>query len=307
MSLSMKASEGLPPDLSKQIELIDTALGGHLNMGPEKLQSFALGMSNKVSDVEENVDAFIRKARLPSPVGTFLISEKAFSSLKEDPLLQTALVLRVLRYVSPKPWGSLQAQGKRRMHRLDELVSRLQNPITRTTPPFAMGSEVLWKPVISRARKLKNLAESAPRPLDVIAWLACRQPPDAQTAHATADVDLTESLLGAFAARKSGSGPKHFESMYDCRFLIRMDLDALPEELISNLSAFKSRIILNCESTWFYPRVSLQTEDRMQLLHDEITPSSELSSQKRTTWKPKGQGTTAAVDWINITFIRTLK
>lgn len=56
---SQEASEGLPPNLSKQIELIDTALGGHLDMGPEKLQSFALGMSKKVSQVEEDGTCFV--------------------------------------------------------------------------------------------------------------------------------------------------------------------------------------------------------------------------------------------------------
>jgi hypothetical protein len=55
---SQEASKGFPPDLSKQIELIDTALGGHLDMGREKLQSFALGMSKKVSQVEEDGTCF---------------------------------------------------------------------------------------------------------------------------------------------------------------------------------------------------------------------------------------------------------
>ena len=170
-----------------------------------------------------------------------------------------------------------------------------------------MGSEVLWKPVIFRAGKVKNLTGSAPRPKDVIAWLACRQPPDPQTAHAIADVDLSEALLGALASRKSGTGPKHFELMYDCRFLVRMDLDALPEALVPSLSTSKCRLILSCEKPWFHPRVSLQTGDHIQLLHDEIMPFHELSGRKRNTWKRKGHESTRAVDWISVTFIRALQ
>lgn len=84
---------------------------------------------------------------LKSPPGTVLISNDSLDTLT-DPLVRVALVRRLLRYVSPRLWGSAAAEARDDDESLNEVVDYL---FDRSGKPqlqrFCEGPQVLWTSV----------------------------------------------------------------------------------------------------------------------------------------------------------------
>jgi len=250
-----------------------------------------------------SVDSIISKEQLPSPVGTFSISRQAIEILKDQPNLQMVLILRILRYVSPKPWGSRNAQGRRRLRRILEiprlLVDPPRNSSGRVPVSFAMGSEVLWKPVYYRNGTMREVtAAYAPKEGDIAAWVACRQPPDPQTADAISDRDLSAEVLRAAGQMEAlGIQDSVLDVLFDCRFLVSIQLNKIPENVMHALASEETRLLLSCEGRWFHPALWLKTgSGGKKLVHNHIANSGERGSQSKAK----------IADWVNIQFIREL-
>ncbi|KAF5315906.1 hypothetical protein D9611_004858 [Ephemerocybe angulata] len=294
-----ESAQSLPPKLLQDIETIDAALenlpnfDGNLNSGPERLRAFVQEMGREVEAIEKEVDEITHKGRLPSPIGTFLISKEALEGIKDKPLVQRALVLRILRYVSPNPWGSLKAQAKRRSARLEELARCLTTPMSTSSKPFSMSSQVLWKPVLKRPKVVKGKSKGKVP----AGWIASRQPPDLQNAWSVADRDITEPLLQALEARASEGDGGALDILFDCRFRIRIHLDAIPQAVIDALAAGITNLSIRCDKELYYPSVVLRTPKNEVVLNPADNPTPKF---------PEGIAIAKPVDWVSIEFIRTL-
>ena len=64
------------------------------------------------------MDAYVSTNRIPSPPST--IALKA-ALPPEEVDVRHAILLRILRYVSPRPWGSPQAEAGRRQKKLSHM------------------------------------------------------------------------------------------------------------------------------------------------------------------------------------------
>lgn len=306
----------LPPDLASKMDSIDQALVQHphfeggLHAGRDKLREFVTWTSREAEAVEAEgnysqhlppalfyaevqllVDTVLKRGRLDSPEGTFYISREALLEFQDKPLHQKALLHRILRYVSPKPWGSLRAQGNRRSQRLSEMSTRLMDSLSGREFPsaFAMGSQVLWKPVIRPSKPMRGQEKRK----SLLGWMACRQPPDSIGLESTKDKDITSLVLDASRTWESGESIKTLEILWDCRFLVKINLEKMPKWAISAL-AEGGKLQIRCDEAWFHPYIILHTGERESVLSDALQPKADKKK------KPK------AVDWIDVKFIRTL-
>ena len=79
-------------------------------------------------EIDQHVDAYISTNQIPSPPSTLALKT---THPPEDVDVRHAILLRILRYVSPQPWGSLKAEAGRR----EESLSRIE--------------PMVWPPVIT--------------------------------------------------------------------------------------------------------------------------------------------------------------
>ena len=69
-------------------------------------------------EIDQHVDAYISMNRIPSPPSTLALKN---ALPPEDVDVRHAILLRILRYVSPYPWGSPQAEAGRRQQSLSHI------------------------------------------------------------------------------------------------------------------------------------------------------------------------------------------
>lgn len=238
------------------------------------------------------VDSVLDRGGLPSPTGTFLLSQVGLDAIQGDPLLQTAVVLRILRYVSPKPWGSLQAQNKRRSESLSQLTDRLMQPYDGSKQGFTMGSQVFWQPVTVPSERRKH--KYASRSPVFVGYRASRQPPYPGNMEMIADRDFTQDFLDAYAARQSGSNQNRLDILFDCRFVMRVMLDLVPAEFIDSLVETGVRLFLTCDKKWYQPRVVARHGEQEQNFYVFVDPQVEGN----------GEMIKNNVDWIHMKSVR---
>ncbi|KAB5596255.1 hypothetical protein CTheo_240 [Ceratobasidium theobromae] len=180
------------PDISHAIAHVHTLAGGHTDPPNIPLmRAYVAQMATRVAQVDKTATH-----TRPSPPSTLL--------LVPPPPLDTdtahALVHRVLRYVSPHPWGSPESQAGRKFTRVQRILERVLDP-NPTPTPFAAGAHVLWTPVLIRPDNSIRYTTTGP---GCRAWLASRQPPFSST---PLDVEIEPGTALLF---------------WDNRFLIRV-------------------------------------------------------------------------------------
>ena len=77
-------------------------------------------------EIDQQVDAYISANRIPSPPSTFAVKA---ALPPEDVDVRHAILLRILRYVSPRPWGSLRAEAGRRGANLSRMEPMVWPPV----------------------------------------------------------------------------------------------------------------------------------------------------------------------------------
>jgi len=78
------------------------------------------------NEIDQHVDAYISANRIPSPPSTLAIKT---ALPPEDVGVRHAILLRILRYVSPQPWGSLKAEAGRREANLSRMEPMVWPPV----------------------------------------------------------------------------------------------------------------------------------------------------------------------------------
>ena len=176
-----------------------------------------------------------------------MLATDEFSATTTDPLVQLSTVLRVLRYVSPHPWGSTRAQAGRRHERLQRIVQRVwdPDPDSEARKRFEAGASVLWTPLrICGGGKLKY---DRPKPGERFGWLASRSPLQRHS-KAGFDRDISTEL---FPPRQRA------EVLYDNRFLVTFRLGAVrPDDpVMASIIRGSGRVMLVLGGTWLWPQV----------------------------------------------------
>lgn len=77
-------------------------------------------------EIDQHVDAYISANRIPSPPSTLAVKT---ARPPEDVDVRHAILLRILRYVSPRPWGSIKAEAGRRGASLSQMELMVWPPV----------------------------------------------------------------------------------------------------------------------------------------------------------------------------------
>jgi tRNA(Ile)-lysidine synthase len=178
------------------------------------------------------------------------------------------MVLRILRYISPHPWGSTRAQAGRRRERLRRAVERVwdPDPVSKTRTAFESGANILWTPF--RLSLDGRLKEREPRPGERFGWLASRAPPP-RPYRLDFDRDVSAQLLLA----ASSSGRHCAEMLHDNRFLVTFRLGGIPagDPVMASVEEGSGRVMLVFGGRWLWPKVIWRREGREDVTIAQIS------------------------------------
>ncbi|KAG7448250.1 adenine nucleotide alpha hydrolases-like protein [Guyanagaster necrorhizus] len=280
-------------------ELSKTAMINTSSIGPEQLRASVKSLGIMVRNMDLEVEGVLSEMKQPSPIGTFAITEHNYQRI--PPRLQLYVVLRILRYVSPHPWGSLRSTSMRRMRTLELILAKLKSDpyVTRN---FVAGSGVKWTSVIFSPHGIKELPKMSKRePGQLVGWTASRQPPTQKELDFIEPnplyYDVTASLQKAF-----NSGDPSWTLLYDCRFAVRFDITTMPSSIIEPLRFPDTQIVV-VPTPLFHPRVVFKRADAdEEVLHSLVTldERTKLPGHEHPVPPP----TAIVSSWISIQWIR---
>ncbi|GJE87085.1 tRNA lysidine(34) synthetase TilS [Phanerochaete sordida] len=235
-------------------------------------------LGKEVERLEMLASSALRQCALPSPPSTVVLSHTALASIT-DPLVRHAIVRRILRYVSPKPWGTLAAVAHGDLAKHDAIVRRLWSDDAVPATQYAGGADVLWTPATLNYRG--ELRQRVPKDSKEPAlWVVQRAPP-MRSALPALTVDLTEQL-------RAFEGPRMLY-LYDNRFWFRFDKEWAGEGISVAEVLKQGRVEIRPEAQQYHlPQVVWVREGKDDMLLGRYAP----------TWH--------SVPWIQTLCIRVL-
>ena len=261
----------------------------------------------KQFDLSGSVDEFLENHRRPTAPGSIMISIPPLLEIS-SPIVRQALVLRILRYVSYEPWGSLRSQVGRRNKSVQRLMTVLWDAKGlryRKNISFTVGSGVWWKPAfVTKGHVLKTVVNTLP--INNLMWFAHRHPTiNHPTAPPAVSDDLrilmTDQLRNGRKAWEADEGPDTIEVLFDRRFLIRFQLDKMPQDIIEGLKS-NGGVVIKKRSPWHLPEVNFKQNKIYTVIHTLI-PRDKFSWERE--WGTKTYIDTES-DWITIQYIRSI-
>ncbi|KAJ3756913.1 PP-loop family-domain-containing protein [Lentinula raphanica] len=223
--------------------------------GRSQIRSAVNALALQADDIDHKVDFILSRNALRSPPSTYLITHRSLATI-EGPKVQRSIVLRILRYASFHPWGSLSAQVNRRSHSLTQIVDKLWsgNPFEAQIRPFCAGGGVSWTPVAIFGDKFRFVDKHSNGNVNInhaesFGWLASRQNPPSHVAMTERGfvnplrVDITPRI----AEKLDAGGIAPLEILYDNRFLVTLDLTTISLD-ISDLVVTLDKMVLAKDS-----------------------------------------------------------
>lgn len=204
----------------------------------------------------------LRNCTIPSPPSTVLLLQDKLSKIT-NPLIQQSVVIQILRFVSPHPWGSPAAEAFRKSASLDRIVASLfvNCPDKRSEKrvAFSAGSHVLWVPVyIKPDGQVKHTKPTSGTERWTEGWLASRLPPyRSENNPSGRDIDITSLILD----KKSSANC--VEVVYDNRFILSFNRCAIPDEVTERLQPTGGghRLVISGTGKYLLPRLALWSAD----------------------------------------------
>ena len=216
------------------------------------------------------------------------------------------MVIQVLRFVSPHPWGSHAAEGFRRLSRLERIVASLFDSTSDDTfkkrLAFSAGSHVLWTPVYVRPDgQLKHAKPVSGTDRWAEAWLASRSLPYRSANGVSGlEIDITSLILD----KKPSTDP--VEVLYDNRFVLTFNPNAIPDEVFGRLraSSARHRLVVAATRKDLLPRLVFRTLNGNTI--EDIDMSSSPSVEPATT-APGIRGHLSGTGWAGWRLARVLE
>ncbi|KII89083.1 hypothetical protein PLICRDRAFT_40724 [Plicaturopsis crispa FD-325 SS-3] len=292
----------LPDEIAEQLRGIRKATQDVLHLdvsgGREKLRNAVGNLSNGVEEIEDEATHHLESHALPSPPGTFLLSGNGLLNI-HDETVRSAMILRILRYCSFYPWGSLRADGNRRRKMIDRIVETVwaPDPFETHATPFVAGSGVLWTPVGIEGKRIlfpEAIRSRGTKPTHH-AWLASRQFP---FRHRNGEMERSLSMDVTDAVLDAHSG-ENVDVMWDSRFLVTFKTDMMPSSIRTALQNGTSTIDVSPHTRWIWPLVSLKNVGDL----DEL-PGHQLAAYSGE--EDNSSELAVALPWIDIKWIRIL-
>ncbi|KAF8584088.1 hypothetical protein K439DRAFT_1411383 [Ramaria rubella] len=238
----------------------------------EKLYVAADHLSCLQDRIDKQVTQYLVTFTRPSPPSTLLLLTHGLNPAAE---LQRALVLRILRFVSPKPWGAPDSEALRRTSSLSHISSRLWNSTLDSRSSFSAGSEVLWTPVFLKADGRIRLTHNGDAPPERQGWMASRQPPIKQRGSSPCELNISKLL---------SAGETEKEFLWDNRFLITLKPSLISDEVLDSCGSIGSVLVLPY-SRWFLPKIIWSRPKQKDVILGEVQLDSQHTSLRQSLAK----------------------
>ncbi|KAI0075258.1 hypothetical protein K474DRAFT_1664426 [Panus rudis PR-1116 ss-1] len=224
--------------------------------GRPNLYSAVSKMNAHVRMVETKTTNLITAMALPSPPSTLFFSVDDLRKIEEHEL-RISFVRRILRYVSPYPWGHPSAEAHGNRLALNDIAQKIWCNEKETSPRgFSPGSGVLAWPVVIRPDGQVRSRE--PEPEDRRAWFFQRQP--AFSVERLRRLGKSNPLFIDITANLQSlrwKGQPSLDVIYDNRFLVRIRVADLPKNLLPSLDdpGLKGTVVLEPDTKYFLPQL----------------------------------------------------
>ncbi|KZT26616.1 hypothetical protein NEOLEDRAFT_1155713 [Neolentinus lepideus HHB14362 ss-1] len=241
-----------------------------ISLGRAHLHTVVKTLSERRQQVDDVATQNIGECRRVSPPSTVLLVPYLLRPTA-DAVIQRAMILRIMRYVSFYPWGSLQAEAHRRTESLNQIIGKVLCSAPETFPkPFVAGGGVLWTPVFLMENGQFKISKSEDKHIGSTscsslpaAWIASRQPPFAKslsdTRTSTRKDALHLNITHLIGEKVDGVNPQEEqELLWDCRFLLRINgrrLKTTVDRARSITGSEDGELLLEPETRWYLPRI----------------------------------------------------
>ncbi|KAF8517606.1 hypothetical protein BU17DRAFT_49709 [Hysterangium stoloniferum] len=234
--------------------------------------------------IDDEVTRFLLKTRRQSAPSTLAFQPYIYDRILA-PQIQRAIVLRILRFISPKPWGTPAAEAFRGSTNLQKICHHLWNSHSNRKP-FTLGSEVLWRPITFVSDGEFQLAQDG-NELGNPGWLASRQPPIKR--HGISS-PCEQDITSVFMFIKTEQ-----VILWDNRFVITLRPWLLPEDIQTSIIS-NGTVLVVPHSNWLLPKIVCLYEGRKPLLLGGVGLKS-----------PQKDVVGLDSDWVTYNFIRSLE
>ena len=248
----------------------------------------------------------LRRCTLPSPPSTVLLSQDKLSRIR-DKHVRRSVVIQILRFVSPHPWGSHAAEGFRKSGSLDRIISAVFDKVSDSNSTgrtaFSAGSHVLWTLVYVRPDgQIKHA-----KPISAVdgwteGWLASRSPPYRATG---SSLELERDITSLIIDKRSAGGP--VEILYDNRFALTFHPRDIPGEVFERFRASPlsgQRLLVTATMRYFLPRLTFRLSNG-DVAKDITMGGSDSSPNMSPMINVLGSsGTFVGADWARWRLVR---
>ncbi|OCH86888.1 hypothetical protein OBBRIDRAFT_890154 [Obba rivulosa] len=252
--------------------------------------------AERAQSIDRQVTDFIKQSALPAPPSTLLLSSKELLRITNLEL-RRAVVRRISRLVSPRPWGSLSAEVNGNTSLLDFVVSKVWmedgNEVRRA---FSAGSGVIWVPQVMRPDGLVRERDHGLEG-ETNLWLVQRAPP--MQKNTRPNQDKVDSLVLDVTDYLTRTSP--VEVLWDNRFCLKFDPSLVSEGILDSLNSSQSlaRVVVQPYTKWFLPSLVLRREGQPDMVLAKYPWDFGHWKYKRTTDMQTG------VRWVGMSFIRS--
>ncbi|KZT39274.1 hypothetical protein SISSUDRAFT_985153 [Sistotremastrum suecicum HHB10207 ss-3] len=210
-------------------------------------------LSRHTNLIASSVAEFLSTNVVPSPESSLcmIIPNDEISDAHKQ-----AVLLRVLRYISPFPWGSPHAEARRKTRSLKNLADRIWSPSSLVArQPFTQGAMVMWTPVdVLNVSGRVRFTNKTREPLNN-GWLASRLPPSRQYGSGSLDEDITGNVRKALVANIAV-----LELLWDCRYIIKIRPSLLSHPVRVSLLEGGSTMVVSTQGRYLQPEVVVRQE-----------------------------------------------
>lgn len=252
--------------------------------------------------IDTQVSNHLARCLLPSVPSVVILRSKWLLRFVTEPEIRIAMIRRILRYVSPRLWGSVQAEAYGDHKRLSDIADKVW-----TTRPassrrtFSGGANVTFIPgVVTQLGTFKPYGSL--RGDHTRAWLVQRgHPLPGETLkrlglqnHLVRDI--TDLILGP-------TPPEGWLAVfYDSRFHISLNLHAVPEDVLAALQeeGSQDRIVIRPATDWYAPQIVWLRKGRSERVLSDYRWNS-------LRWaKPVNEFARHGRAWVRMEFVRTI-
>ncbi|KAI0929004.1 hypothetical protein AcW2_004835 [Taiwanofungus camphoratus] len=268
----------------------------------DSLREAVRRFGQRVETVDTQVTNYLSHCMLSSPPSVLLLRSDRLADITSHEI-RMAMVRRILRCVSPRPWGSVRAESDGKHRSLERIVAALwENPQTPTS--FSAKSNVFWIPGVALANgEFRRRAEV--REGETPAWWIQRSNlmSERKLKHRGVDSPLLRDITERLAQWRSADDP-FVRVIYDARFLVELDMGKMPEDVHASIlgEQANAKVIIKSACAWYAPQVVW----RRQGLRDE--PLADFRWDE-LGWIRSDDVEHPRMDptWIKMQFIRTLE